>query len=54
MKCSYCKKREIEEDSLFTRLCKECSGQNELILKTKMNLEKEFPSFVGAPYENLM
>lgn len=33
-KCIYCKKNNVEIDSLFTRLCKKCSGQEELILKT--------------------
>ena len=38
MKCTYCKKREIEEDSLFTRLCKKCSGQTDLVFQAKQEV----------------
>jgi len=32
------KKREIEEDSLFTRLCKKCSGQTDLVFQAKQEV----------------
>lgn len=33
-RCAGCGKN-VEKDSLLTRICKECSGQNELVEKTK-------------------
>lgn len=45
IKCAYCKKP-VEEDSLFTRLCKKCTGQKDLetraIEKMITIIEKEW------------
>lgn len=44
--CFKCSKK-IEDDSLFTHFCKDCSGQNELLQKQRQDFEKVLNRIIG-------